>query len=101
MSHSIQNLVTGRLAPGKLTIVDYVAGGEVVASSEIPNTVTIDLVFLGTVPATQNSLAVPLFPLLNAGKIMLFRFTAGAPAEVSATVGLNAVVPFLVHVSQE
>ena len=83
-----------------LTIVNYVAGGEVVPPSELPQTNAVDALIMGTVPPSQNSLGVALFPLLSGGKIMLFRFVSGAPVEISSTTALNAVIPCLVHVSQ-
>ncbi len=83
----------------KVTIVDYAVGGETITPSEIDNSATIDGVILGSVPPTQNSLGVPLFPILSGGKVMLFRFVSGVPTEITATTALNAVVTALVHVS--
>jgi hypothetical protein len=82
-----------------LTIVNYATGGEPVAPTEIDGVTAVDAILIGTVPANQNSLGVPLFPVLNSGKIQLFRFVSGSPAEVPPTTGLNAVMPILVHAS--
>lgn len=101
MSHSNTQL-GGNTAifPARLTIIDYALGGETVLPSEIhPNATGVDAVWFATIPASQNSLGVPLFPLLNAGKVMLFRFTSGSPVEIAATTGLNATVSALVHIS--
>lgn len=101
MSHTLASnpiLNTFPLLPVKLTIIDYATGGEVVTPDELGVT-TISGVIFGTVPAGQNSLGGPLFPLLNAGKVMLFRFTSGSPVEIAATVGLNASITALVFVS--
>lgn len=102
MSHTLTLDATLNAFPLRLvrvTIVNYVVGGETVTPSEIDNASTIDGVILGNVPPGQNSLGVPLFPILNAGKIMLFRFVSGVPTEIAATTALNAVVTALVHVS--
>lgn len=82
-----------------LNIINYAVGGEQVLPSEV-GAVTVDAVILGTVPPGSNSLNVPLFPILSGGKIMLFRFVAGAPVEIPATTALNAAVPCLIHISQ-
>lgn len=99
MSHSLS--FKGPAIPifGSLTIIDYTAGGEAVAASELPSTNTIDGVILGTVPAGQNSLASTLFPILSGGKILLFRFVSGSPVEIPTTVALNANIFFIAHPS--
>lgn len=87
------------IAPVQLTIQDYALGGEAVTAAEL-GCVGVAGVILATVPPGQNSLAVPLFPILSGGKIMLFRFTAGAPVEIAATVGLNAVITAILFVTK-
>lgn len=101
MSHTINNSNPQHTAYVRVTIVDYATGGEAVSTSEIlPGDLsTVDSVMFGTVPPGQNSLNAPLFPILIAGKIALFRFVSGAPVEIPPTTGLNAVVPCLVHLS--
>lgn len=98
MSHTLSQNAPDILAFVKLTIVNYVAGGEAVNPSEVSMSGVIDGVIFGTVPAGQNSLAVPLFPLLNAGKVMLFRFVSGAPVEIPPTTALNAIIPCIVKI---
>lgn len=81
-----------------LTVVNYTAGGEPVTANDA-GVKAVDAVFFGTVPASQNTLAVPLFPLLDGGNIKLFQFVSGSPVEIATKVGLNAVIPCIVHVS--
>lgn len=101
MSHSIANNNPSHIAYVRVTIINYTTGGETVLSSEVlPGDLsTIDSVIFGTVPPGQNSLGVPLFPVLLGGKVALFQFTAGVPGEIPTTANLNAVVPCLVHLS--
>jgi hypothetical protein len=100
MSHSVQTTRSTEFRFVLLTIINYALGGEAVTAADAGIDVTaVDGLILGQVPAGQNSLGVPLFPLFTGGKIMLFRFTAGAPVEIAATNGLNAVVPGIAHVS--
>jgi hypothetical protein len=100
MSHTIAPYTSQELRFVLLTIVNYATGGEAVAATEIPGVTGVDALVMGDVPANQNSLGVPLFPILVSGKIQLFRFTAGAPVEIAPTTGLNAVLPAIVHVTQ-
>lgn len=98
MSHSVQSIERGmEILLVSATIVNYVAGGEQLTALEI-SAGPIRSVLFGTVPAAQNSLGVPLFPLLVGGKITLFRFVSGSPVEIPPTVALNAVVTALVLV---
>lgn len=92
MSHTIDPVSGSNLRFVQPTIVDYVTGGESFTAAEFQVEQILG-VLLGEVPANQNSLGVPLFPLLNAGKVQLFRFVGGAPVQIPSTVGLNAVVP--------
>lgn len=98
MSHTLTGNAPDMLLFRRLTIIDYATGGEAVSASEVVGSAIIDGVIFGTVPAGQNSLGVPLFPLLGGGKVMLFRFTAGAPVEIAPTVGLNAAIPCIVKI---
>ena len=100
MSHSILSTVNpGAFVFIQVQIVNYVVGGEAVTASEF-HIGAVDAVLFATIPASQNSLAVPLFPILESGKIKLYRFVSGAPSEISATTNLNATMSALVHVSQ-
>jgi hypothetical protein len=56
----------------------------------------LDGLIFGTVPPNQNSLAVPLVPILSSGKIMLYRFVSGVPTEIPTTNALNAVISALI-----
>lgn len=100
MSHSINNFSPSdvTLKVGQLTIVNYTVGGEAVNPLVDLGVSRIGGAILGTVPAGQNSLAVPLFPILSGGNILLFRFVAGVPTEIPSTTALNAVIPFLVFI---
>jgi hypothetical protein len=100
MSHSLTLLAGSQAFPGTLTIINYVVGGESVTLAELAGLALSGCIF-GTVPPGSNSLGVPLFPLLSGGKILLFRFTAGAPVEIAATTALNAVIPFLAFVVRD
>ncbi len=76
-----------------LTIGDYANGGEQVSVAGLnfpPNFLGASL---GIVPASKNSLGVPLFPVLNGAKVQLFRFVSGSPVEIPTTAGLNAQIP--------
>lgn len=99
MSHTI-NKQAGfvEIFPLQLTIANYAVGGEAVTAAEL-GCLGVNGVILGQVPPGQNSLAVPLFPILSGGKIMLFRFVSGAPVEIAATTALNAVVTAIVFVT--
>jgi hypothetical protein len=97
LSHSLQLLSSDSWQSAQLTIINYVVGGESVLPSELDAS-TIDGVIFAEVPPGQNSLNALLFPVLNAGKIMLFRFVAGVPTEIPATSALNAIITALVHV---
>src|SRR5579859_2379660 len=97
MSHSL-TAFSGNVYMVKLTIVNYSTGGEAVTPAELGATTT-DGVVLGQVPANQNSLAVPLFPVLSSGKIVLFQFVSGSPVEIPPTTNLNAVLSAMVHLS--
>jgi len=98
MSHT---LTTSVLTPilVTLTIQNYTAGGETVLASEITSIAGITAVFFAQVPSGSNSLASVLFPVLSGGKIMLFRFSAGAFVEIPTTSALNAVVNAMVFVN--
>lgn len=99
MSHTISKRASFiEIAPVQLTVVDYVVGGEAVTPAEL-GCVGVNGVILGQVPPAQNSLAVPLFPILSAGKIMLFRFVGGLPVEIPATTALNAVLTGILFVT--
>lgn len=99
MSHTILTKAPDFLQFVKLTIVDYIVGGELVTPSEIMfGATSVDGVFFAMVPAANNSLGVPLFPVIINGKVVLERFIAGVPTEISATIGLNAVIPALVKI---
>lgn len=99
MSHTItkNSSIAGIAAIVTVTIQNYISGGETFTLNEflIPPSGFLGAIF-GTVPASGNSLAVPLFPLLDAGKVKLFRFVAGVPTEIPTTNNLNAsVIAFL------
>lgn len=94
MSHTI-NSGGSNVQAITATIVNYVVGGEqfTIAEFGIRNILGV---ILGTVPASANSLAVPLFPVLDAGKVKLFRFVAGVPTEIPATNNLNAILTAII-----
>ena len=96
MSHTFSKLNVEQFVPASLTIIDYTSGGEAVTLNEL-GAAGIDGAIFGQVPPAQNSLGVPLFPILNAGKVVLIRFVGGVPTEIPTTVGLNALVFALVH----
>lgn len=89
-----------------LTIQNYTAGGEAVTLAELlALAITTDpaqtayglqAVFFATVPAGQNSLGVPLFPMLSGGNVLLFQFSAGTFVQIPTTSALNAVVNAIV-----
>lgn len=101
MSHTLTQLNENQVQYVKLVIQNYATGGEAVAISELgtDGALGVDGVMLATVPAGQNSLAVPLFPVLSAGKIVLFQFVGGTPTEIPPTTALNANVFGIVHVT--
>lgn len=76
------------------TIVNYAQGGEAYTVSEL-NITTLLGVLLGQVSPVQNSLGVPLFPVLVGGAIKLFQFVSGSPVEIPTTSALNAVITAL------
>lgn len=98
MSHTVSPPNGNLFEFAMLTIVNYTAGGEPVSASDV-GVNGVDGVFMSPVGTTNNSLGSILFPLLSAGKILLFRFVAGAPVEIPTTVALNALIPVIVHVS--
>jgi|SRR5579859_4454889 len=98
MSHTVAPANGDTLRFALLTIVNYAVGGELVSAADV-GVSGVDAVIMGSVPASKNSLGVPLFPILDTGKIRLFQFVSGAPVEIAATTALNAVIPCLVHVS--
>jgi hypothetical protein len=101
MSHTINQLNNNLCFFVSFTIVNYVAGGESVLPTEFPAPITqIDAVVFGTVPATGNSLATPLLPLLEGGKVKLIRWVGGVPTEIPTTNALNATVWAVVHTNQ-
>ena len=77
------------------TVNNYVSGGETYTAAEFNVDAVLGLLF-GTVPASANSLSVPLFPVLDGGKIKLFQFVSGTPTEIATTSGLNAVITALI-----
>lgn len=99
MSHTVQQSSGGTLYFVLITIVNYTNGGEPVAASDITGVFAVDGIIMGNVPASANTLGVPLFPILSGGKIVLFQFVSGAPVEIATKTGLNAVIPCLVHPS--
>jgi len=98
MSHTVTTSVSPNqsgIAIFTATIVNYVSGGEQFAASDFRVTSILNVI-MGNVPASANSLGVPLFPILDAGKVRLFQFTAGAPVEIATTTGLNAAISVLI-----
>lgn len=99
MSHTTTfstNNNAGALIPVQLVIQNYTLGGEPVSLADVPGASSVAGVILGSVPPGQNSLGVPLFPILDAGKIRLFQFTGGSPVEIPTTAALNATVTAIV-----
>lgn len=92
MSHTAPTTLPNTGLVYQFTIQNYATGGELVQSSEIATIATIQAIIFGQVSPAQNSLGVPLFPVLNAGKIMLFQFSGGVFSQVPATTALNAVI---------
>lgn len=80
-----------------LTIQNYATGGEPVSASEV-SAQSVRGVVMGTVPPTANSLAVPLLPILDGGKIKLFQFSGGSFVEIPPTTALNAQVSAVILV---
>ena len=76
-----------------VTIGDYTNGGEQVSVAGLNYPPNFLGASLGNVPASKNSLGVPLFPVLDGAKVRLYRFVSGAPAEIPTTAGLNAQIP--------
>lgn len=101
MSHVLTQLPESHVIPLTLLIVDYAVGGEAVALSELgPRGVFgVSGVMLAPCPPSQNALAAVLFPILDAGRVKLFRFVSGAPVEIPATAGLNATLFGFVHIT--
>lgn len=87
---------TGALIPVQMVIQNYTLGGESVSLNDVPGVTAVAGVIMGSIPSTQNSLGVPLFPILDAGKIRLFQFTAGSPVEIPTTTALNATITAIV-----
>jgi hypothetical protein len=101
MSHTLNSVNTNTPPTSvQLTINNYATGGEQVTSAELysPLTQTITAVYFATIPAGQNSLGIPLFPVLTNGKIFLGRVSGGVVSEIPATNNLNAVVNALVMI---
>lgn len=94
MSHTIAYNVAG-LSPLTLTIVNYTTGGEAVTLAELGMQAVMGVMF-ATVSPGQNSLGVPLFPILIGGAVKLFQFVSGSPVEIPTTSALNAVVMCLI-----
>jgi hypothetical protein len=93
VSHSVQNgKSSNNIRWATVTIINYVAGGESFSVADF-DVLTIISAIPGQVAASQNSLGVPLFPVLDGGKVKLYRFTSGAPVEIATTANLNAVIP--------
>lgn len=92
MSHSVQS-TSPNVQYAVVTIINYAVGGEQFSIADFPSILSIVSALPGQVAASANSLGVPLFPVLNAGKVKLYQFTAGAPVEIPATSALNAVIP--------
>jgi hypothetical protein len=88
----------GNCALVTFTINDYVVGGEFLNVEEVlPGMGTINGMVIGVVPPTQNSMAIPLLPTMEAnGKIVLRRVNASG-AEIPSTVGLNAKITLVVR----
>ena len=97
MTHSISTDTPG-LMPILVTIINYVTGGEAFTAAEF-NVPSISSVMLGNVSPAQNSLGVPLFPILVGGKVKLFQFVSGAPVEIPTTTALNAVIDAILFVA--
>jgi len=95
MSHSIAHTATGS-APYQITIPNYTSGGETFAAADFQVGAIVGAL-LGNVPSNQNSLGVPLFPILFGATVKLFQFVSGAPVEIPTTPNLNAT--FLAIVS--
>lgn len=93
MSHTIQRATTGDIpALLQVTIVNYTAGGEAFVPITDFGLNPPFAIFFAQVAPAQNSLGVVLLPALIAGKVMLFRVSAGVISEIPTTAGLNAVV---------
>lgn len=98
MSHTISAVNGRNIKFVQVVIVNYATGGESFTAGEFQQESVLGFV-LGQVPASQNSLGAPLFPIFDAGKVKLFQFTAGSPAEIPPTTALNATVSALLYVS--
>jgi|ERR1700675_1104100 len=96
MSHSVQQSWTNGIGV-VLTILNYTLGGEAVSAVEV-GTSTISGVIMGIVSPNDNSLGVPLLPVLVSGKILLYRFVTNAFAEVPTTTALNAKISAVILV---
>ena len=97
MSHTLSLSRSGTVC-GTLTVTSYTVGGEPVSLSEFTTAGSIAALqglIMGTVPPGQNSLALPLMPVLSGSNILLFKATSSGFVEIPTTSGLNAVVCFL------
>lgn len=99
MSHTLNYVQPNALLIASLVITNYTQGGETVLPTELPNVAAIDAVFFATVAPGQNSLGVPLFPILSGGAIKLYEFSGGVPVEIPTTTSLNATINAIVHPS--
>ena len=92
----------GDICWGTLTIINYVTGGVSVPLSAVPQAAAIDLFLLGIVPASANSLGIPLFAIENSanGAIELWEITGGVFQQIPPTTALNAKIMVAFHVSQ-
>lgn len=96
MSHSITAEGGTNVSFVIVTILNYVSGGEAFTAAEF-NLTKINGFILGQVGPGSNSLGVPLFPVVDGGKVKLFQFVGGAPTEIPTTNNLNAAVPALLY----
>jgi hypothetical protein len=95
MSHTNSVQQSQQIRMIQTTIVNYTQGGEAYTAAEFAVNGVVG-VLLGQVPASANSLGVPLFPILDGGKVKLFQFSGGSPAEIPTTNTLNAVITALI-----
>lgn len=98
MSHTLtRNQST--IIPVTITIPAYVSGGESFTAADaalLGISGAPSGVHFATVPADQNSLAVPLFPIWDGNILRLFQFTGGNPAQIATNANLDAVISALV-----
>ena len=93
MSHSVQNAGSTNMKYALVTIINYTQGGEQFTVADFPSVLVIVSALPGQVAASANSLGVPLFPVLDGGKVKLYEFVSGSPTEIPTTTALNAVIP--------